>query len=725
MTLNSKGIRILDKYACYVLCVALQLVLPLRLFLRRLLGIIPPDSQSPSKILLIKFPGIGNLVMLLPTVRALRVHFDQSEILFLTLRQNAGLMESVPDVDRVLYLDTTSAFHFAVSLLRLFWHLSVERVDMVLDFEQFAKTASVFSALTAAPYRYGFETPGQMRGFVYTHPVDYPENRHMVPAFAAIAQAAGVPCENLEPVAIPYKAEEARRVERLLADQGIGQEGRIVLIHAGSGENFAERRWPENSFAQLADRLAAECGARVVFTGTRAENALIERIRNKMEASSASVAGKINLTELAALTDRAYLVLSNDTALAHFGCAMSTPVAGFYGPNTPVLYGPWGGEQHTAFYHRLPCSPCITNLNQKTSSCQFPVCIWSISVQEVFDTLKARYFSDEPREEPGQGLDTNWQEELSMAVPEHGKCHLCGSAQVRMYYPLQQRRYPYFFGELYRCADCGLMQRRLMEGSERALLSFYNDRTYFEQGQLHRYGQDYRRRLSRKEIALYRRALWEMLKYRQKGRILEVGSGMGIFLDMAKGAGWAEPCGVEISRHAAEYAMEQFGVDVHCGTLQDVPHADASFDVVVFWDTLDHLPDPFTDLRTAYRLLRPGGLLLVVAQNAESLLMRVARMIYLGSFHFFDRYVYDLYDNSHTYFFGLQSLKQLFQNEGLQVVQVVGEDADPSKRWDKPGSLNKVTRAGIAAVNQTARWLGGQYRIGVYGQKPEAAELNG
>lgn len=76
-------------------------------------------------------------------------------------------------------------------------------------------------------------------------------------------------------------------------------------------------------------------------------------------------------------------MVSNDTGPVHLAAAVRTPVVAFYGPNTPRLYGPLG-DDHRALYRPLPCSPCLTNQNGKSSRCQLPLCIRRIAVDEAW-----------------------------------------------------------------------------------------------------------------------------------------------------------------------------------------------------------------------------------------------------------------------------------------------------------------------------------------------------
>ncbi len=101
------------------------------------------------------------------------------------------------------------------------------------------------------------------------------------------------------------------------------------------------------------------------------------------------------------------------------------------------------------------------------------------------------------------------------------------------------------------------------------------------------------------------------------GRVLDVGCSTGLFLHEMAEHGWQAE-GVELSEGAADYARRRFGLAVFTGMLEDAPLADGSFDVVTFWDVLEHVYSPSSTLALAARLLKPGGLLLVHVPNWDS-----------------------------------------------------------------------------------------------------------
>lgn len=108
-----------------------------------------------------------------------------------------------------------------------------------------------------------------------------------------------------------------------------------------------------------------------------------------------------------------------------------------------------------------------------------------------------------------------------------------------------------------------------------------------------------------------------------RGRALDVGCGPGLFLGVLKARGW-EVVGIEPSERARTAAEARLGPGVvQARTLVEADFPLASFDLVTFWDVLEHLPDPLEALRSARALLAPGGRLVIETQDVKSLAARL------------------------------------------------------------------------------------------------------
>src|SRR5262249_1771781 len=142
---------------------------------------------APRRILCMKFYGLGNAVMLVPVLEAVRRRWPGVEIDFLTMPGNVALLERSGVVTHAFAVDTSTVGRFARSR-----PMGGRRYDPVLDLEQFVKISSILAFFTGARERIGFNTDGQRRGFMYTRRVVYTDSDHMSAIFARLTRPLGV-----------------------------------------------------------------------------------------------------------------------------------------------------------------------------------------------------------------------------------------------------------------------------------------------------------------------------------------------------------------------------------------------------------------------------------------------------------------------------------------------------------------------------------------------------
>ncbi|MBI5075993.1 MAG: glycosyltransferase family 9 protein [Nitrospirae bacterium] len=385
--MNWKLIRYIDEYA------GIPLLQVLSLFRARSIHKSEIENKECRRILVMKFWGIGNLFMMLPALNALRSRYPESHIDLLTLQPNLKAASTLRIFRNIHVIDTHRGIGFIRSSFNVLRSLRMNDYDLVIDFEQFARFSAVLCAVSGIPESIGFCTEGQHRHCMYTMPVQYDDCIHVTQSYVLLARAAGAASGrgHAAQEVFPGDPSIVRTSGNILGRFGI--EGRAIILHIGTSDNFAERRWPAASLRELSNLLTGRGDITVVLTGLHCEASIADEIMLSLRHRSRVInaVGFLDFAEYLSLIAESELVVSADTSAVHIASALGTPVIGLYGPNTPDLYGPWG-ESGLAIYKKLECSPCITNFNAKIHVCRHPAgkgaCMARISAQEVFQKIE-------------------------------------------------------------------------------------------------------------------------------------------------------------------------------------------------------------------------------------------------------------------------------------------------------------------------------------------------
>ncbi|MHB8620689.1 MAG: lipopolysaccharide heptosyltransferase II [Chloroflexota bacterium] len=388
----------------YLLCSLLGLVSAIGRAARRLGR--PDPSLAPTevrKILVIRLDLLGDLVMSLPAIAALKRAYPACEISVLALPYAAAVLPMAPDVDHVLTYDVNLVRRPREVLrpanymrfFRLVRHLRRQRYDLCLSLH--GPFACVIAWLTGCPSRFGYRAEAYPFMLTRTLPGGrYGEAKHEVFYSLRLAELAGaqpVSASRAEPrLVVPTR--EQRRMRQVLAEFEIRPDTVLVVIHPGAS-NGSAKRWPAEHWARLANRLHGELGAAIVVTGTANEAEVVREVERGCRFKPVILAGQTSVPQLTALLKRADLVLSGDSGPAHLAAAVGTAQVTLFGPTDPTIYRPYSSRA-TVLHIELACRPCYDAT--ATAECRFghvncmrqllPDAVYDAAVQKLAKRLQ-------------------------------------------------------------------------------------------------------------------------------------------------------------------------------------------------------------------------------------------------------------------------------------------------------------------------------------------------
>jgi len=302
--------------------------------------------QRGNRILVTRLDYLGDVVLSLPLVDALRERWPGVEIDYLTRRPAADLLARDERFARVWTLEKG-----ARATVALMASLRRRRFRAVIDLYSNPRSAWLTWA-TGAPLRVGGNRRG--RRHLYTHPIIVPrEVRRVTDVFMQYGIPLGLaPKAPARKPSLAVAPDEAAAAERLLASVPAPRVG----IHPGG--KWSVKRWPTEKFVELIALLEREHGVRaVVFTGPD-ERAATERVRERV-SGNATFLDPLPIRTLAAVMSRLDAVVACDGGVMHVAAAVGTPTVGIFGSSEPEVWFPYqGAGPYRAAYIEVECRPC-------------------------------------------------------------------------------------------------------------------------------------------------------------------------------------------------------------------------------------------------------------------------------------------------------------------------------------------------------------------------------
>lgn len=320
----------------------------------------PFTSTRPiKKIAVMKFFGMGSIIVASRSLAALRDCYPDAEIHFVTFKSNQGILDILQMTDRNHYVDPSTPQAFIKSTLATARALRAAKCDLVLDLEFFAKFPLVLGSLAGIPQKAGFyltseswrrellDVTGFYNSYFHTSDIFLSLVYLVATGDYYYTQFGSFSAKYEYPKIVPSAVERAA-LRSKLAGLGIRATDPLYVINANTSPDLAPeaRKWPKDRYAKLADELVTQSpNARVLFIGAPNERPYVQSVAELCTSSRVHViAGDISLRELLVLFAEAKLFVSNDSGPMHLACLVDAPVIGLFFADSPVLFAPRGSR---------------------------------------------------------------------------------------------------------------------------------------------------------------------------------------------------------------------------------------------------------------------------------------------------------------------------------------------------------------------------------------------
>jgi len=311
--------------------------------------------SNVNKILFITLSNIGDVILTLPVLTALKCNFKDAKIDVVVGPRPEQIFEKDPRVNRVFVYDKHAKLKDKIKFIK---GLRKEKYSLAIDMK-----TSLLPLLAGAKNRSSL----------------FPVRK------SGVKHKRLIHLESLRPFGITYTeqkniyidGEARKKIEKVLEENGVGDKDILIGISPSSRSHL--KQWKKDGFTEVIKKVLKNPGYKIILIGDTNEAGLSKEIEKEVASPGLiDLTGKTNLNELFALIEKLSLLLTCDSASMHIASDLRVKVIAIFGPTDPAEYGP-GGDKDIVIRKNLECSPC------KKAQCKFGTheCMAAISAEEV------------------------------------------------------------------------------------------------------------------------------------------------------------------------------------------------------------------------------------------------------------------------------------------------------------------------------------------------------
>ena len=338
-------------------------------------------DETVNKIVLKSVNWVGDTILTMPAIRAVRERFPAARITAIAPPWVAALLRINPDVDDVWEADARTSWR---EFMRLARRIRAEHFDLGISFpNSFAAALLLWAGGVRRRVGYARDGRGLLLtdrvrvrpALLRTHEVHY--HLHLLSALGGVPES---------PPPLVLKEDERARVnvDRLLEAERIGPQTPLIGLNPCAFYGSA-KRWLPQRFAAVGRHFAEAMGGVAIVTGSRDERPAAQAVCDAVGARARNLAGRLDLAEMASLIRRATLFVTNDSGTMHVAAAVGARTAAVFGPTDSATTAPWS-ENAILVRREVLCAPCMLR--------HCPIdhrCMERVQVADVIEAIQRRW----------------------------------------------------------------------------------------------------------------------------------------------------------------------------------------------------------------------------------------------------------------------------------------------------------------------------------------------
>jgi len=338
-------------------------------------------------ILLIQLGDIGDVVLSLPCIRALKENFPKAAVAVAVLAKAKEIIDIFPWADDVIAIEKDDRSPMAAIQYQFdfFKKLRKHQFDLAIDLRASTRGA-VLARLSGAAIRVSYYSTKETfwRSWVFTHlkPFMPDPNLHQSLYYQNLLAECGIHVSHRQPE-INVPDASTQKANRLLARFKIDTDKQLIAVHPFALWRYKE--WPIEKTADLVHHLTCGTDRTALIIGASSELKRAQTIVNRCGGRAINLAGETDLNVLAAILKQCLLAIGMDSAVGHISAAVGTPCVTIFGPGKAGVWAPIGN--HNRMVHKeLPCIFCGQKGCNGTGR---SLCLEELSVEAVLTAVEA------------------------------------------------------------------------------------------------------------------------------------------------------------------------------------------------------------------------------------------------------------------------------------------------------------------------------------------------